>query len=97
MDKDKYSRDTIELLLQRDIKYLSELAGCDIPHGSTVDTVIDIIYSKSKNKKTEKEQHNYTCKKCHSNSVVMREEQLRSADEGSTTVYKCDSCGYKWY
>lgn len=91
----EYTRKTIALLLERDIGYLSEITGCDIPDNSTVDAVIAIIYNKTQEAK--KEQFDYTCKKCNSRDVIARNEQLRSADEGSTTVYKCNSCGYRWH
>lgn len=94
MDENAYSRETIRLLLERDKKYLSELIGIDISEDCTVDTVMATIYEK---RETKTEPQGPACKKCNTKNVVTRQEQLRSADEGSTTVHKCESCGYRWY
>ena len=36
------------------------------------------------------------CPKCHSDQIFESEIQTRSADELSTLVYRCNSCGYIW-
>ncbi|KAF2754453.1 hypothetical protein EJ05DRAFT_489166 [Pseudovirgaria hyperparasitica] len=38
---------------------------------------------------------NQTCEKCGREKVRYYEQQLRSADEGSTIFYICD-CGHRW-
>lgn len=37
----------------------------------------------------------FKCRKCGSNNVRYREEQLRSADEGATFTFTCE-CGHSW-
>lgn len=36
------------------------------------------------------------CKKCKKYQVDIKTKQVRSADEGETTFYKCRNCGYQW-
>lgn len=36
------------------------------------------------------------CKQCTKRSVFFQNIQLRRADEGMSTLYKCRSCGYSW-
>jgi DNA-directed RNA polymerase subunit M/transcription elongation factor TFIIS len=38
----------------------------------------------------------YTCAKCSSKKILVTQEQLRSGDEGATTMYECKSCGKIW-
>jgi len=35
------------------------------------------------------------CPKCGKDEMSYNSLQLRSADEGQTVFYKCESCGYK--
>lgn len=37
-----------------------------------------------------------TCDKCGGDEVRFYTQQLRSADEGSTVFYTCQTCGNKW-
>lgn len=36
----------------------------------------------------------YKCKKCNSKRIITNTKQLRSCDEGATTIYSCNDCGY---
>lgn len=36
------------------------------------------------------------CPDCNSNDVIIREAQLRKADEGMTALYICNHCGKSW-
>jgi DNA-directed RNA polymerase I subunit RPA12 len=36
------------------------------------------------------------CEKCGNPEVLYHEQQLRSADEGSTIFYTCPRCNHKW-
>ena len=92
---DKYSREVIKLLLERDRPYLSELLGTDIPSDATVDTVCAIISNQTQDDKSSHVSSIYKCK-CGSKMVTLREVQIRSADEGSTIVHICNECGNKW-
>lgn len=92
---DNYSRAVIKLLLKRDKAYLSELLGTEVPADATVDTVCTIIDSQSQASDKKHISSIYRCK-CGSKMVVLREIQLRSADEGSTIIHICKECGNKW-
>ena len=92
---DKYSREVIKLLLERDRSYLSELLGTEIPSNATVDTVCAIIVNQSQVDKNAHVSSIYKCK-CGSKMVTLREVQIRSADEGSTIIHVCNECGNKW-
>ena len=37
-----------------------------------------------------------TCPKCGENEAWTREQQTRSADEGSTVFYTCKACRHRW-
>ncbi len=39
---------------------------------------------------------NVNCEKCKNNEAVYWELQTRSADEASTTFYRCKRCGHTW-
>ena len=39
---------------------------------------------------------NIRCKKCGQLTVTQTEKQTRSADEATTQIFICSSCGYKW-
>ena len=93
---DDYSRKVIELLLQRNRRYLSRLVGEEVPQSATVDTVCAIIAYRSRANEIVHESSIYTCGRCGSKRVVTREAQLRSADEGSTIVHMCNGCGNRW-
>lgn len=92
---DNYSRKVIELLLMRDRAYLSELLGEDLPANATVDTVCQMMADKDLAKGKDHMSSIYVCK-CGSNMVILREVQLRSADEGSTILHICKACGNRW-
>lgn len=39
---------------------------------------------------------NVGCEKCGNNEAVFWELQTRSADEATTTFYRCRKCGHTW-
>ena len=39
---------------------------------------------------------NVSCEKCGNNEAVYWQLQTRSADEASTTFYRCKRCGHTW-
>lgn len=47
-------------------------------------------------KKKNKANCNEKCYDCKTRNVTYRNEQLRSADEGMTTIYTCNDCGKIW-
>lgn len=38
----------------------------------------------------------HQCIKCKSRKVLTTQEQIRSGDEGATTVYNCQNCSHSW-
>ena len=102
---DDYSEATIQLLLKKDRKYLSLILqkyAEDVPDDNeiTAEYAKKVIMSVSKtNANILDEAINssiYVCKKCGLKNVVSRERQTRSSDEGSTIVFICKSCNYRW-
>lgn len=39
----------------------------------------------------------FVCKNCNKRTVSYVEKQSRSADEGASIYYSCNSCKYIWY
>jgi len=92
---DEYSRKVIKLLLERDRAYLSRLLGVAVPENATVDAICTIIADRDRAPEKDHVSSIYRCR-CGSKRVVLREAQMRSADEGSTIVRVCIECGNKW-
>ena len=97
---DDYTKTTIELLLERDKKYLREIL-CDIclspdkvPQETdlNMDNVSAIIANRRPSQIQLHKSSIYKCV-CGSNNVVTREAQTKSADEGSTIFCVCNKCG----
>ncbi|ORY35699.1 hypothetical protein BCR39DRAFT_452432, partial [Naematelia encephala] len=42
------------------------------------------------------DQTDATCDSCGASKAYYRQLQIRSADEPSTTFYKCVDCGFQW-
>jgi DNA-directed RNA polymerase subunit M/transcription elongation factor TFIIS len=40
---------------------------------------------------------NFSCPQCSSRNVQSSQHQIRSADEGSTTLFVCRNCSHKWF
>jgi DNA-directed RNA polymerase subunit M/transcription elongation factor TFIIS len=38
----------------------------------------------------------HQCIKCKSRKVLTTQEQIRSGDEGATTIYNCQNCSHSW-
>ena len=38
----------------------------------------------------------HQCTKCKSHKVLTTQEQIRSGDEGATTMYNCQNCSHSW-
>lgn len=96
---DDYSRKTICLLLERYPEYLREILSklgidLDVSKAST-DSISAAIADRKQAETARHESSIYVCK-CGSKSVVTREVQTRSADEGSTIVHICTECGKSW-
>ena len=46
--------------------------------------------------RTVKMESNIKCKRCKEYQIETVTKQVRSADEGETTFYKCRNCGFGW-
>lgn len=93
---DDYTLRTVAILLDRYPSYLEQMLSSK---GITIDlrrdTAESITARIADRSHAEEKRHKssiYTCR-CGSNSVVTREVQARSADEGSTIVHICEKCG----
>ena len=104
---DDYSEATIQLLLKKNIRYLSLILkkyANDVPDDEKITAeyarkVIMSVSETSINPLNEKIRSSiYVCKKCGLKNVVSRERQTRSSDEGSTIYFFCQSqsCKYSW-
>lgn len=93
---DEYTKKTVELLMERYPDYLVQiLSSQGITIDLRTDTASSITAMIAHQNHAEIKHHIssiYTCK-CGSNSVVTREVQSRSSDEGSTIVHICEKCG----
>lgn len=38
----------------------------------------------------------YSCSRCRSRKILTTQEQIRSGDEGATTIYHCKNCDHSW-
>ena len=96
MDERDFTKKTVQVLLERYPEYLTEiLEKLEIQADLQNDTADSITAMIAYRKHAENELHAssiYTCR-CGSNSVVTREVQTRSSDEGSTIVHICEKCG----
>lgn len=102
---DDYSEKTIQLLLHKNRKYLSSILrryADDVPDDDkiTAEYARAVIMSVSQLNINHLNDNSrlsiYVCKKCGLHKVVVREMQMRSADEGSTIVFVCLSCNHRW-
>jgi len=102
---DDYSEATIQLLLEKNRKYLSSILkkyATNVPDDDqiTAEYARKVIMSVSNiNVNPSNKTRNssiYVCKKCGQKDVVSRERQTRSSDEGSTIVLICRSCDFRW-
>jgi DNA-directed RNA polymerase subunit M/transcription elongation factor TFIIS len=93
-----YTRKTIELLFKRYPDYLEEILrdqlGVQVNVSKeTPESIALIIQNQNQGSFFSHKSSIYKCK-CGSNNVVTREIQNRSADEGSTILHICQSCGH---
>ncbi len=92
---DNYSRDTVKLLLERHPEYLDEILfkfGLRRVPEDTPDSIYAMITHQKQEDVSLLQSSIYTCR-CGSTSVVTREVQTRSTDEGSKIIHICTSCG----
>lgn len=90
-DMDRYTRKCVEYLRQHDPslleKYLNRCGVHDIRE----------LYVKKPVEETKvQEESIFSCPKCEKNDVSFIEKQLRSADEGASIYFRCNSCGHNW-
>ncbi len=95
-----YTKKTVELLLQKHKPYLIEILknqGIDVKESDnlTADEICSLISSQNDEPDFVLESSIYRCS-CGSKLIIVREVQLRSADEGSSVVRLCRECGRKW-
>ncbi len=94
-----YTKQTVRLLLERHPSYLEEVLrsrGWNVNvQNETAESISAIVTCQKHVQKKAHESSIYTCQ-CGSKSVVTREVQMRSADEGSTIVHICNDCGRRY-
>jgi DNA-directed RNA polymerase subunit M/transcription elongation factor TFIIS len=82
---DRYTRKCVEYLREHDPsllqRYLNRCGGLDIQPVEGTKVREESIFS---------------CLKCGKNDVSFIEKQLRSADEGASIYFRCNSCGHNW-
>lgn len=97
---DDYSKSVIELLIIKNKEYLINILqnlGIEVANSSslTTESVCALLEDRKNENRTFHKSSIYTCK-CGSNLVIVRETQMRSADEGSTIIHLCRECGNMW-
>ena len=98
MDEHEYTLRTVKLLMERDKGYLTEILrklNVKADASSSAEDIVGLMSSQEEAKPVVHESSIFKCA-CGSGSVTAKEIQLRSADEGSTTVYLCRACGNRW-
>ena len=56
---------------------------------------VDLVYDEKESWKNVSTTE-IICPKCSNNRAYYKEIQLRSADEPTSILYKCEKCGYNW-
>ena len=98
---DEYSKRCIRYLLENDIGLLTKYVNgsCNsnvVLTGMNTDDIERIILDATLEKDVRIEESAITCRKCGKNTVIHREIQSRSADEGASVYYMCRSCYHRW-
>lgn len=66
-------------------------------HNARLETQQNMLYEEAKFE--EGEQLNVgslICNRCHSRSISVQQQQIRSADEGMTVFCTCNKCNLRW-
>jgi DNA-directed RNA polymerase subunit M/transcription elongation factor TFIIS len=61
---------------------------------NTLEDIERIFFPKKED--VEQEASSFVCRKCKSNMVIFVQKQIRSTDEGVTTIFTCTSCKNVW-
>lgn len=68
-----------------------------LAHQAELDHHRQLLHDEAKFEEMEQEQRSaLTCNRCHSRSVAVQQQQIRSADEGMTVFCTCRKCGMRW-
>lgn len=62
-----------------------------------IDTCEDVEKLFCSREKVIRTESRFECKRCNSHDITFRQIQIRSADEGETSRFKCNGCQHVWY
>lgn len=70
-------------------------------HNEQLQRQRQLLSEEAKFEETEQQQSTsangvLTCNRCHSRSIAVQQQQIRSADEGMTVFCTCNKCGMRW-
>ena len=70
-------------------------------HNDQLQRQRQLLSEEAKFEETEQQQSTsangvLTCNRCHSRSIAVQQQQIRSADEGMTVFCTCNKCGMRW-
>lgn len=63
---------------------------------TTIEDLILLFHPKKTEKLNDTLSSIFKCPKCKGNHISNRQEQLRGADEASTTILNCKTCTHTW-
>lgn len=98
---DSYSKEYAEYLWNHDKDFLLRYIKSIFPDQKKMPESLDDITKMFELKQKEQspspiteETKAFKCKRCFSDSISVKDVQLRSADEGSTVILTCTKCGF---
>ena len=93
----KYAVDTLPFLTDEVMAEGTEVEKWSRMHEKKLADQQKMVYDEAKFE--EGEQLNFSsliCNRCHSRSISIHQQQIRSADEGMTVFCTCNKCHIRW-
>jgi hypothetical protein len=93
----KYTPDVVVLLDDAALARGTDVETWWLTHQAELDHHRQLLHDEAKFEEMEQQQRSaLTCNRCHSRSVAVQQQQIRSADEGMTVFCTCRKCGMRW-
>jgi DNA-directed RNA polymerase subunit M/transcription elongation factor TFIIS len=93
----QYTPDVVVLLDDAALARGTDVETWWLTHQAELDHHRQLLHDEAKFEEMEQQQRSaLTCNRCHSRSVAVQQQQIRSADEGMTVFCTCRKCGMRW-